>query len=112
MARLSWLVPWIQRRRADREIWRELELHFALETRQNLERGMPPDEAARAARVALGNAPLVAEDASAVWGWAWLDALAQDVRLALRLMGRERGSRPSACSSSPSVSGRRPASTR
>ena len=35
--------------------------------------------------------PLITEDARAVWGWAWLDTLAQDVRLALRLTGRAPG---------------------
>ena len=49
---------------------------------------MQPAQAARAARAALGNVPLIAEDARAVWGWAWLDALVLDVRAALRLMGR------------------------
>ena len=38
MASPSRLVPWIRRRRAEREIRRELELHLALETRQNRER--------------------------------------------------------------------------
>jgi len=82
------LVPWLRRRRSEREIRRELALHVALDTRENIERGMPPGEAARAARVALGNAVVIAEDARSVWGWAWLDALAGDIRLALRLMGR------------------------
>ena len=82
------LVPWFRRRRAEREIRRELALHVTLDTRQNIERGMPPGEAARAARLALGNAVLIAEDARTVWGWAWLDALAQDIRLALRLTSR------------------------
>ena len=91
MAWLSRLVPWLRRGRAEREIRKELELHLALETRQNRERGMPPGEAARAVRAALGNAALIAEDARAVRGWAWLDALAQDVRLALPLMGRAPG---------------------
>ena len=91
MAPLLRVVPWLRRRRAEQEIRRELELHLALETRQNLERGMPPGEAARAAHAALGNVPLIAEDARAVWGWTWLDALAQDIRLALRLTGRAPG---------------------
>ena len=70
MASLSRFVPWIRHRRAEREIRRELELHLALETRQNRERGMRPAEAARAARAAIDNVPLIAEDACAVWGWA------------------------------------------
>ena len=91
MAWLSRLVPWLRRGRAEREIRKELELHLALETRQNRERGMPPGEAARAARAALGNTALIAEDARAVRGWAWLDALAQDGALRAGARLRHRG---------------------
>ena len=47
---------------------------------------MSPDEARRVARLRLGNAPLIREDARAVWGWRWMDAAAQDVRYAFRVM--------------------------
>ena len=60
MSRLLGLVPWLRRRRAERQVRRELELHPALETRRNLESGMPPGEAARAARVALGKTTVIA----------------------------------------------------
>ena len=69
------LLPWLRRRRAERDIRRELDLHLDLETRQNLERGMSPEEAARAARAALGNVPLIREDVRAVWKWRSLDQL-------------------------------------
>lgn len=68
MARLIRLLPWLRRRREEREIPRELACHLALETRQNIERGMPPGEAARVARATLGNTTLITEDALRVHG--------------------------------------------
>ena len=85
------LLPWLRRRRAERDIRRELDLHLELETRQNLERGMSPAEAARASRAALGNVPLIREDVRAVWKWRWLDQLVQDVRCGARALTRGPG---------------------
>ena len=56
------LLPWGRRDRVDREVSRELTLHLELETRRNIEQGMSPEDAMRAARAALGNVPLIRED--------------------------------------------------
>ena len=82
------ILPWLRRHQADSEIQRELDLHLALETQENTEAGMSPAEAARAARVSLGNTPLIREDSRAVWGWRWLDELTQDVGVGLRSFAR------------------------
>ena len=87
-ALVSRLVPWPRRRRAEADIERELTFHLELETRQNLARGMSPEDAARAARAALGSLSLIREDARAVWGWRWLDALLQSMAHALRSLRR------------------------
>ena len=89
--RVSCLFPWHRRRRAENDVQRELDLHLDLETRQNVEQGMPPEEAARVARAALGNVPLIREDVRAVWRWRWLDQLLQDVRCGTRSLRRSRG---------------------
>ena len=89
--RLVRLLPWLRRHQADSEIQRELDLHLALETQEHTEAGMSPDEARRVARLRLGNAPLIREDARAVWGWRWADAAAQDVRYAWRSLRRTPG---------------------
>ena len=53
--RLVRLFPWLHRYRVDRDVSRELEHHLELETRQNLEQGMAPADAARLpAPVGLG----------------------------------------------------------
>ena len=89
--RLERLLPWLGRRRAERDIRRELDLHLDLQTHHNLERGMSPEDAARAARAALGNVPLIREDVRAVWRWRWLDQLVQDVRCGTRGLMRGPG---------------------
>ena len=89
--RLERLLPWLRRPRVEADIQRELDLHLELETRQNLEQGMSPEDAARAARATLGNVPLIREDARAVWGWRWLDALAQTLAHMFRSLRRTPG---------------------
>ena len=89
--RLERLLPWLRRPRVEADIQRELDLHLELETRQNLEQGMSPEDAARAARATLGNVPLIREDARAVWGWRWLDALAQILAHMFRSLRRTPG---------------------
>jgi putative ABC transport system permease protein len=62
--------------------------HIERETQDNLERGMSPEEAHRQAVLKFGNVALAKEDTRAVWGWRWLDQLAQDSRYAVRVLRR------------------------
>ena len=89
--RLEHLLPWLRRQRVEADIQRELDLHLELETRQNIEQGMSPADAARAARAALGNVRLIHEDVRAVWRWRWLDQLVQDLRCGTRALTRNCG---------------------
>ncbi len=59
-----------------------------METRENIERGMPPEEARAAALRKFGNLARVAEETRAVWQWTWAERLAQDVRYAVRGLRR------------------------
>lgn len=91
MPRPSWLLrlfPWLHRQRAERELDDEVRLHLELETRRHLDAGMPPADAARAARVKLGNIPLIRERTRAVWSSRWLEDLRRDVRIAVRMLRR------------------------
>ena len=65
--------------------------HIEEETRENIERGMTPDEARRAALRKFGNITLVKEDARAVWIPQWIEHLLQDFRYGLRLLQRNPG---------------------
>src|SRR5262245_19346812 len=62
--------------------------HIERETRENIERGMAPEEARRQAILRFGNVALVTEDTRAVWGWQRLEQLAQDSWYAIRVLRR------------------------
>jgi putative ABC transport system permease protein len=62
--------------------------HIERETRDNLERGMPPEEARRQALLKFGNVALVKEDTRAIWGWQRVEQLTQDGWYAVRILRR------------------------
>jgi hypothetical protein len=80
--------------------------HIERETRDNLARGMAPEEARRQAILKFGNVARVTEDTRAVWGWQRLEQLAQDGRYAIRILKRPLYA-CSRCSRLPSVSAER-----
>jgi hypothetical protein len=61
------------------------------ETRENAERGMPPEQARAAARRKLGNATRVKEETRAAWGWIWFERLWQDLRHGARTFRKDLG---------------------
>src|SRR5688572_8321191 len=75
-----------RRRDKDRELDEELRTHLAMATRDRIERGEDPAQAAAAARREFGNVAQVQEVTREMWGWTWLERLAQDVRYAVRLL--------------------------
>ena len=75
-----------RRRRRENELERELRADLELETEEQRHRGLPPQEARWAAQRAFGNTSLVKEDVRAVWRWAFLGRLKQDLTYALRGM--------------------------
>jgi putative ABC transport system permease protein len=62
--------------------------HIERETRDNLDRGMAPEEARRQAILKFGNVALVKEDTRAIWGWQRLEQLVQDCWYAIRILRR------------------------
>ena len=64
--------------------------HIELETQDNIEKGMAPEEARRQAMLKFGNVALTQEDTRRVWIWAWLDEARQDLRYAARTLRRSR----------------------
>lgn len=80
---MSWR-RFVQRANWDRERSAEIESYLQIETDANLARGMPPDEARSAARRKLGNSILVREEIYSMNTVAWWDAMAREVRYALR----------------------------
>src|SRR5262245_17618195 len=62
--------------------------HIERETRDNLDRGMAPEEARRQAILKFGNVAMVTEDTRAIWGWQRLEQLTQDGWYAIRVLRR------------------------
>jgi hypothetical protein len=56
-----------QRTNRDAEVERELEAHLELESEEQQDSGLPPEEARYAARRAFGNTTLVREDVREIW---------------------------------------------
>ena len=79
------------RRLWDREAARELEIYLEIETEQNIARGMPPDEARRAAHRKLGNATQIREEIYRRNSIGFLEILWHDVRYGFRMLLKGRG---------------------
>jgi putative ABC transport system permease protein len=75
-------------RRALESLQDDIRDHIARETRDNLDRGMTPEEARRQALLKFGNVALVTEDTQAIWRWPRLDQLARDSSYAVRILRR------------------------
>ncbi|HXT20695.1 MAG TPA: permease prefix domain 1-containing protein, partial [Thermoanaerobaculia bacterium] len=78
-------------RRFEREL--DAELASAVEelAAEEIARGVPPAEARRRARVKLGGVESLKEAVRDARGAAWVEALAQDGRFALRTLRRAKG---------------------
>ena len=76
-----------QAREADLDA--ELQFHLETEAEEQIAAGLPADHARQAARRSLGNITLTKEDARDVWTWGPIERFLQDVRYAMRVLGRQ-----------------------
>jgi len=79
------------RSRMEEELERDIADHIAMETEDNIARGMSPAEARFAALRKFGNVGPVKEDTRSVWGWTALGTWCADVRHAFRRIRRSPG---------------------
>ena len=85
------LRAWLQRHRRDRDLRRELDFHLEAHARDLIAGGLPPDEARRRARLALGGVDQIAELVRDGRPDAWIDHLVHDLRDACRSLKRTPG---------------------
>jgi len=81
----------IARKRFDLDFEQELDTHLDQLTRENMRRGMTPEEARRAARVQLGSVTQLRETHRELQGLPWLETLAQDIRYGWRMLRNSPG---------------------
>jgi predicted permease len=81
----------VHRGRMDSELSEELEFHFEHQVEVLLDRGYPPDEARRRARLMFGGLDQVKEECRDARGVMLLEELRQDIRYAVRLLAKTPG---------------------
>ena len=69
---------------ADNDLREEMEAHLAMETAENVRRGMAPDEARRQAMIAAGGLTQAVEAVRDQRGLPWLESIGTDIKYALR----------------------------
>ncbi|MBS1804370.1 MAG: ABC transporter permease [Acidobacteria bacterium] len=85
------VTRFFQRPSRRRESELELEDHLQRETEENIERGMSPDDARRAAHIKLGNVTRILADMEQQDRFGPLEALWQDLRFGFRMLLKHRG---------------------
>jgi len=85
-------MRWRSRRFSkEQELDEEILAHLAIEVKQRMDAGETPEEAECAARRQFGNRALVMEVTRGMWGYAWLESLAQDLKYSVRAMRKSPG---------------------
>src|SRR5919202_635261 len=74
-----------------RDIDEEMRLHVEMETEANIERGMSPEDARRAARKSFGNLGSIKDMAYGVRGGGMIETLLQDIRYGARVLAKHKG---------------------
>ena len=80
----------LARRKPVDDLEEEIRAHVEMEEQENLESGMPPDEAHYAALRRFGNVTLAQERSREMWGWNSVETLSQDLRYGLRILAKNR----------------------
>jgi predicted permease len=88
---LSKFAALFRRAKPGDDLEEEIHSHLAMEEQENLESGMPPEEAHYAALRRFGNVTLAQERSREMWRWNSIETLWQDVRYGLRQLRRSPG---------------------
>ncbi len=85
------LLFYVRRDRFDSELEEEMRFHLEMKVEENLAAGISPDEARYAARRQFGNQTLLRDVSRDMWGFRFLETIAQDLSYGLRMMLKNRG---------------------
>lgn len=80
-----------RRRRMLKDLDQDISDHIAIETQENIERGMSPDEARTWALRKFGNVTRVKEETREVWSFTWLEQVWADVCFGMRALWKHPG---------------------
>lgn len=84
-SKLRWFL---QRSGHDAELNREIHSHIEAEVEEQIEAGVPSEQARRAAQRAFGNQTLAVEEIRSMWRFTTLEAFAKDIQYGFRLLRR------------------------
>ena len=92
LERWRWFVRHVLRRpAADAELDAEIRTHLALEAQRRIDAGASPENARRMASRDFGNVLLVKEVTRDMWGWAFVEPWARDLRYGTRTLRKAPG---------------------
>ena len=80
-----------RRRRMLKDLDQDIRDHIAIETQENIERGMSPDEARTWALRKFGNVTRVKEETREVWSFIWFEQFWADVSFGIRALWKHPG---------------------
>src|SRR5215472_10490760 len=80
-----------RRRQEEQQLDEELQFHLERQIEQNLAAGMPPEDARYAALRLFGGVQQIQEECREARGITYIESLVQDLRYALRTLGKNRG---------------------
>ncbi len=84
------LIALTWRGKLEDDLEAELAAHLALKQQRMEQDGVPPGEAARQARIALGSRAAWKEEIREAWTFGWVERVWRDVRFGIRILDRNR----------------------